>query len=125
MSISARIVLAILLLVLSGCHATLYGNQSVNSGSTTTTTSGQISGSAQSTSGKVSFSSGQPVPANAAGGQVRLSGGAAAVLVVGLVVADFVNYIRGEPQPRPLRPADGDSIAATCSCYKKPVTDDR
>ena len=126
MSIPIRAALVLSVSVaLSGCQATLHGNQSTAGGSTTTVTSGQVSGSAKFAGGRVSFSSGQPVPANAAGGQVRLSGGAAAVLVVGLAVADFVNYIRAESQPKPLRPADGDSIAATCSCYRKaPETGD-
>jgi hypothetical protein len=118
-----RAVLALVLCVpLAGCFATFHGNQSTNGGTTTTVTSGQVSGSARFAGGRASFSSGQPVPANAPGGTVRLSGSAAAVLVVGLVIADLVNYIRG--QPKPVQRADGGSIAGTCSCYQKPVMSD-
>jgi hypothetical protein len=118
MSTLLRASLALLVpLALAGCYATLHGNQSTNGGTTTTVTSGQVSGSARFAGGRASFSSGQPVPANASGGTVRLSGSAAAVLVVGLVIADLVNYIRGEPKP--VQRADGAAIAETCSCYKK------
>ncbi len=116
-----RAVLALVLCVpLAGCFATFHGNQSTSGGTTTTTTSSQVSGSARFAGGRASFSSGQTVPANASGGTVRLIGNAAAVLVVGLVIADLVNYIRG--QPKPVQRADGASIAETCSCYKKPVS---
>jgi len=66
----------------------------------------------------VAFSSGQVPPAHAPGGHLRLSGEAAAILVVGLVLADLLNYIRGEPRPRPL--ASDARISETCSCYQKP-----
>ena len=96
----------------------MYGNQSTSGGTTTTTTSTQVSGSTQGANYKASFSSGgHPVSPKASGGYVSASGSAAAVLVVGLVIADLVNYIRGEPQAKPLPP--GTRIADTCSCYKK------
>jgi len=111
-----RAVLALLLCVpLAGCYATLHGNQSTSGGTTTTVTSGQVSGSTKFAGGRASFSSGQPVPPNASGGFLKLSGNAAAVLVVGLVFADLVNYMRSEPKP--LQRAAGPSIAETCSCY--------
>jgi hypothetical protein len=106
-----------LCLALSGCFATFHGNQSTAGGTTTTVTSGQVSGSARFAGGRASFSSGQAVPANASGGTVKLSGNAAAVLVVGLVIADLVNYLRGQPQAKPLPP--GTAISHTCSCYKQ------
>jgi len=118
MSNSFRAPIAVLLcLVLSGCYATMYGYQSTSGGTTTTVTSGQVSGSATFAGGRASFSSGQPVSPNAPGGYVKLSGSAAGVLVVGLVFADLMYYMVGQPQPKPLAP--GTRIADICSCYKK------
>src|SRR5919106_174165 len=93
---------ALLLLSLPGCHATLYGNQSTGSGATTTTTASQVGGSATFSGGRVSFSSGQPVPPNAPGGTFKLSGSAAGALVVGVVLADLFHSMAGPSQPRPL-----------------------
>jgi hypothetical protein len=117
--------IAVLLsLALSGCQTTMYGYQSTSGGATTTATSSQVSGSGQFSGGRVAFSSGgQPISPNASGGYVKLSGSAAGVLVVALVLADFLSYFRGEPQPKPLAP--GTEIAHTCSCYKNPVNGDR
>ncbi len=121
-----RAVNALLLCVpLAGCTTTMYGNQSTSGGTTATTTSSQVSSSAQGANYKVSFSSGgRPVSPKAPGGYVSVSGNAAAVLVVGLVIADLVNYIRGEPQAKPLPP--GTAISHTCSCYgyQQPVAGD-
>jgi len=121
-----RAVIVLLLCVpLAGCAVTMYGNQSTSGGTTATTTSSQVSGSAQGANYKASFSSGgRPVSPKAPGGYVSVSGNAAAVLVVGLVIADLVNYIRGEPQAKPLPP--GTAISHTCSCYgyQPPVAGD-
>jgi hypothetical protein len=103
---------------LSGCQATLYGNQSTGGGTTTTTTASAVSGSATFSGGRVSFSTGQPVPPNAPGGTLKVSGSAAGVLVVGVVLADWFYYMVGPSQPKPLAP--DARIADTCSCYKKP-----
>lgn len=121
-----RAVFALLLSTpLAGCYATLYGNQSASGGTVTTTSSSQVGGSAKFAGGRASFSSGQPVSAGAPGGQVRLSGTAAGVLVGGLVIADFLDYLGGGRKPKPL-PADA-RIMDTCSCfgYQPPVTGDR
>jgi hypothetical protein len=121
-----RTVIALLLCVpLAGCYVKTYGNQSTSGGTTTTTTSSQVGGSTKFAGGKASFSSGQPVSTSAQGGYVKLSGSAAGVLVVGLVIADLVNYIRGEPQAKPLPP--GTAISHTCSCYgyKPPGDEDQ
>jgi hypothetical protein len=120
-----RTVLALLLCVpLAGCAVTMYGNQSTSGGTTTTATSSQVSGSAQGANYKTSFSSGgYPVSPRASGGYVSVSGNAAAVLVVGLVFADLVNTLRGEPQAKPLPP--GTAISHTCSCYQKEVISDK
>jgi hypothetical protein len=107
----------VLCLALSGCYVKMTGNQSTSGGTTTTATSSQVSGSAKFSGGKVGFSSGQPIPPGASGGTVKLSGNAAGVLIVGVMIADFVNVIRG--QPKPVQRAEGVSIAETCSCYRK------
>jgi hypothetical protein len=118
MRVSAISAAALLSVALSGCHATLYGNQSTVNGTTTTTTSTQVSGSTKFSGGRASFSSGgHPVPANAPGGTLKVSGSAAGVLVVGVVLADFFYYMVGPSQPKPLAP--DTRIADTCSCYRK------
>lgn len=121
-----RAVLALLLCVLlAACSTTiattttLYGNQTTSGGTTTTATSGQVSGSTQGANYKASFSSGgHPVTPKASGGYVSVSGngGSVAAVLVGFVaIADLVNYLRGEPQAKPLPP--GTAISHTCSCY--------
>ena len=115
-----RPVLALLFcFLLAGCSVRMYGNQSTSGGATTTVTATAISGSADFSHGKVAFSSGRVPPPGTPGGYLKLSGDAAAVLVVGVAIADFLNYIRGEAPPKPLPP--GTRIADTCSCYQKPV----
>lgn len=109
---------ALLCLALSGCTVRIHGLQSTSGGVTTTTTSSTVTGSAKVAGGKVSFSSGQPVSPNAPGGHLVLSRGASAVLILGLVIADAVNYFRAKLGATPPQPAGrGDSIAETCSCY--------
>lgn len=102
----------------------MYGNQATSGGTTVTTTSSQVSGSAQGASYKVSFSSGgHPVSPKAPGGYVSVSGSAAAALVGVVVFADLWNYFRGGSQAKPLPP--GTAISHTCSCYGyKPVMGD-
>ncbi len=122
-----RALFALLLCVLfAGCSVRLYGHQSTSGGTTTTTTSSQVSGSAKFAGGKVAFSSGQVPPANAPGGHLKLSGGAAAVLLVGVAIADAVNYLGAKLAAKSSQPpAPGTGIADTCSCYQKPVTSDQ
>ncbi len=122
---SRTAILALLCLALSGCTVTLFGHQSTGGGAATTTTSSQVSGSAKFAGGKASFLSGQPVAPNAPGGHVTLSRGASAVLILGLAIADAVNYMSAKLGARP-QPAPGVSISETCSCYgyKPPVTSD-
>jgi len=104
-------------LALPGCYVKVNAYQSTSGGTTATTTSSQVAGSARFSGGRASFSSGQTIPAGAPGGSVRLSGSSAGVAVVGLALADLVNYIVGPAQPKPLAP--GTRIADTCSCYEK------
>jgi hypothetical protein len=119
MGTSQIVTAGLLCLGLSGCHATLYGNQSTGGGTTTTTTASQVSGSAKFSGGRASFSSGQPISPNAPGGTLKVSGSAAGVLVVGVVLADWFYYMVGPSHPKPLPP--DTKIADTCSCYRKPV----
>ena len=114
-----RILPTLLLCVpLAGCSVAMYSKQSTGGETTVTTTSTQVSGSAQGANYKVAFSSGgQPVSPKASGGYVAASGSAAYVLVGVVVLADLWNHFRGRPQAKPLPP--GTAIADTCSCYKK------
>ncbi len=116
---SRTAILALLCLALSGCTVTLFGHQSTGGGAATTTTSSQVSGSAKFAGGKASFLSGQPVAPNAPGGHVTLSRGASAVLILGLAIADAVNYFGTKLGKRP---APDEAISQTCSCYKQPVS---
>lgn len=104
-------------LALSGCYVKTYGVQSSGGGTTATVTSTQVGGTAKFSGGRAAFVSGQPVSPSAPGGHVRLGSGATAVLIAGIALADFFNYIRGEPGPKDLEP--GTKILETCSCYKK------
>jgi hypothetical protein len=120
------VIVALLCAALPGCAVTMYGNQSTSGGTTATTASSQVSGSVQGASYKASFSSGgHPVTPKASGGYVSVSGNAAAVLVGVVVIADLVNYLRGESRPKPLPP--GTAISHTCSCYgyKPPSGEDQ
>jgi hypothetical protein len=115
-TVTRTAIVVLLSLALPGCHATMSGYQSTGGGSATTAS--QVSSTASFSGGRASFSSGgQPISPNAPGGYVRLSGSAAGILVAGLVLADFLSYFRGVPQPKPLAP--GTEIAHTCSCYKQ------
>jgi hypothetical protein len=110
--------------LLSGCYVKLHGVQSTGGGAAATATSGQVGGSAKFSSGKASFSSGRAVSPHAAGGHVSLGKGASAVLVLGLVIAEAVNYIGSKfADARETAPRT-ESILETCSCYKKPVMSD-
>ena len=107
---------AIFCLVLSGCYVKVAGNQSTSGGTTTTTTSSQVGGTTSFSGGRASFSSGgQPVSPRASGGYASVSGNAAAVLLIGVGIVEFLNYVAGTPPPKPLPP--GAAIGQTCSCY--------
>jgi hypothetical protein len=117
-----RTLLVLLCAAASGCSVSLHGYQSGSGGSVTTATSGQVAASARFSGGTVAFGSGRVPPAGAPGGHVHLGKGAAAVLLTGVVLADFFSHLASAPKPKPL-PA-GERILETCSCYKKEVTSD-
>lgn len=118
-------VLPILLLtsMLPGCAMTLYGQQSSGGGQTSTTTGAAVRGSAQSGNARFSGSFGAPPPAQAAGGQVTLSRGGSAALVIGLAVVGTGEALQrwwrsGERRETAVRePLSPDGISHTCSCY--------
>jgi hypothetical protein len=114
---------ALLCLALPGCYVKTYGVQSTSSGQASTATGTQTSGSAGFAGGKASFSSGQVPPPSATGGHVYLGKGASVLLVTGVVIGDFFNYIAGRTQPKPL--AADTKILETCSCYQKEVMSDK
>ncbi len=117
---SARLVsVTVLLSALSGCAVTLHGHQTAGGGTTATTTGGSIHGGARIGNARIGGSFGTPPTAHAPGGQLALSKGASAVLVLGLVIAGTVEMISdwfaAEPPQREAAAADG--ISRTCSCY--------
>jgi hypothetical protein len=110
--------IAIFCLALSGCYVKVAGNQSTGGGTTTTATSAQVGGSTTFSGGRASFSSGgHPVSPRMQGGYAQASGSgtATAVLLIGVGIVEFLNYVAGTPPPRPLPP--GEAIGHTCSCY--------
>jgi hypothetical protein len=115
-------ILMILPLALSGCFVKVSGLETTGGGSSITTTSTQVAGTARFSHGAASFSSGSRVSPSAPGGQATLGRGASGVLIVGLVFADLWNYLVGPSQPRPQSP--DEKIMDTCSCYQKPVSSD-
>ena len=112
-------------LALAGCSVALQGNQTMSGGATTTTTSAATSGQASIGPARVNASFGTPAPQGAAGGQVAFSRGASAMLVLGLVIAETVNYLGAKfSDAPPVSSVPQRSIADTCSCYgyQPPVT---
>jgi len=122
------LVLLPLCLALSGCSVALHGNQTTSGGATTTTTSAATSGQASIGPARVGASFGTPAPQGAAGGQVAFPRAASAVLLLGLVIAETVNYLgaRFGDAPRS-QVAPRHSISSTCSCYgyQPPSGEDR
>ncbi len=115
------LIVLLICLALPGCYVKTYGYQSAGGG-TTTTSSSQVGATARFSGGTASFSSGQPVSPAAPGGQVALGRGGSAIIAVGLVFAEAVNYLGALFSPRPQAAPQARSIADTCSCYQKPVT---
>lgn len=114
-----RFLILLVLAVLPGCAVTLHGNQTTSGGSTATTTGSSVQAGKQFNNARVGASFGTPPPLNAAGGQVRFSSGASAVLVAALVMVEVTDAI-GEwfrpAVPRAERLPTGN-ISQTCSCY--------
>lgn len=107
----------VLALALSGCAVALSGQESTGNGHTVSTTAAATRGHVSAGSAKLGASFGTPEPAGAAGGQVSFSRGASAILVLGLVLAEMVNYFGSASEGTQPAPDPGRSIANTCSCY--------
>ena len=111
------LILLPLCLSLSGCYVAYSGQQSTGGGVTTTTTGAATRAQISAGSARFGASFGTPPAPGAPGGQVSLQRGASALLLLGLVIGDTLNYLgaslAGAPPSAPRR----DSIAETCSCY--------
>jgi len=115
-------------LALSGCSVALYGNQTTSGGATATTTSAATTAQASAGPARVGASFGTPAPQGAAGGQVVFPRAASAVLLLGLVIAETVNYLGAKfGEPSGSQAAPRHSISSTCSCYgyQPPSGEDR
>lgn len=103
-------------LALSGCTVALHGAETSGGGATGATTSAAVRAQAGGGSARFGASFGAPAPPGAAGGHATFSRGASAVLVIGLVVAEAIHYLKGRPAADPAG-APQRAIADTCSCY--------
>lgn len=112
---------AILLIVaaLSGCAVSVHGNQTSSGGSTATSTGSSVRGSTTIGNARIGGSFGPPPAVNAPGGQATFSQGAAAVVVLGLVIAGAVEVVGDwfKPAAEPREPLSPGGISHTCSCY--------
>lgn len=106
-----------LALALSGCAVALSGHEATGSGGTASTTTAATRAHVSIGAAKVGASFGTPAPAGSGGGQVSFSRGASTVLVLGLVLAEVVNYLGSPSEGTQLAPDPRRSIANTCSCY--------
>jgi hypothetical protein len=112
----------VICLLLSGCYVKVNGVQSASGGATASAASSQISGSAKFSGGRAYFSSGRTVSPQAGGGHLSLGKGPTAVLVIGLMIADAMDYFGSGFTAS--RTAPGEAISETCSCYRKPLMSD-
>lgn len=107
-------------LMLSGCAVNLHGRQSTGAGTSTTVTGSSFNAGASAGQARFGAAFGAPPPPGASGGQIGFSRGAAAVLLLGLAIAETFEFIgsqfRGTPPVRQAA-APRASIAETCSCY--------
>lgn len=105
-------------LALSGCYVAVNGHQSEGGATAGRTVAAVTRAHASTGSARVSASFGTPAPAASPGGQVSFSRGASAVLILGLVIAEVVNYFSAPSEGHGQFASDaGRSIANTCSCY--------
>lgn len=106
--------------MLSGCAVNLHGRQSTGAGTSTTVTGSSFNAGASAGQARFGAAFGAPPPPGASGGQIGFSRGAAAVLLLGLAIAETFEFIgsqfRGTP-PAQQTVVPRASIAETCSCY--------
>lgn len=119
MGIRKVVVVLLLCQALAGCAINLHGSQSTGNGASTTTVASSVNAGA----GQAKFSAffGSPPSTDGAGGQVGFSRGAAAILVLGLAIAEAAQFVaaqfRGPPPTILPSVPPRASIADTCSCY--------
>ena len=110
----------LLSLAFSGCAVTLHGQQTTGGGQSATTTGSSVQGSTRIGNARVGGSFGAPPPAQGFGGQVTLSRGGSAALVVGVAIVAAIDelsaWLRGRTASRIERLPE-ESISRTCSCY--------
>lgn len=95
-----------------GCSVALSGQQTSGPGGTASTAASTHFRAAPGTT-RIRGSFGAPSQPGSTGGHVSLSRGTAAVLVLGLVIADLLHFLSSPvDEAMPQR-----SIADTCSCY--------
>lgn len=115
-----RLALITVFFLLPGCAVTLHGQQTLGGGQSATTVGSSVQGAARIGNARVGGAFGAPRPAQAAGGQLSLSRGASAVLVLGVLIAGAVDEIgtwfRSPAMPQAERLPEGP-ISQTCSCY--------
>jgi hypothetical protein len=115
-----RFALIVPLFLLHGCAVTLHGQQTTGGAQSATSVGSSVRGGAHIGNARIGGSFGAPPPANAAGGQLSLSRGASAVLVLGVLIAGAVDEIgtwfRTPAMPQAER-LPGGPISQTCSCY--------
>lgn len=110
--------------MLPGCAVHLHGRQATGAGTSATVTGSSFNAGASAGQARFGAAFGPPPPQGASGGQISFSRGAAAVLLLGLVIAETVDFIGAQfrqthgtaPAAPPAR-ASRASIAETCSCY--------
>lgn len=114
----SRAVAVLLLALLPGCAVTLHGQQTTGPGGTTTTTSSSLQGQASAGHARASVRFGAAPAPGASGGQLQLSRGGSAVLLIGVAVAGTVDWISQWLRPAAVREVRDDGpISQTCSCY--------
>jgi len=102
--------------VLAGCSVTMYGQQTTGGGSTATTTGSSVRGSTSVGNARIGGAFGALPLSPATGGQATFSGGASAVLVLSVVIAElFSDWFKPAAAPREALAPGG--ISHTCSCY--------
>jgi len=109
----------LLIAALPACTVALHGHESSGGGATTTTVSSSGSASASGSNYAVRASFGRPVAPGAPGGHLSVSTrGAAAALLLGIVVVNAIDYLGGGPVGGASESASVNRpILHTCSCY--------
>lgn len=103
---------------LCGCTIALHGTESVEAGSRATSGSSAVAGSARVAQARLAFSSGSVPAREIRGARLVLDGEAAALVVIGLVLADLWQRLAEPARATERAQAPARGIAETCSCYR-------